>query len=152
VTFYEILVIIALILWILISAGLLVALFVVTPRLNSALTEFERISDAMTNRSIPVMEHLDEVLDQLGRVTTTLADDAEIVDRTVVRAAESMERMLELAEDRVSEVNALVSVAVEEAEETFLSTAGLLRVLRLGRGRKKRRGRLLGGERRRKFG
>lgn len=151
-TFYEILVIIALILWILISGGLLVTLFVVTPRLIRAFREFERLADVMTNRSIPVLEHLDDVLDQMGRVATTLADDAEVVDRTVVRAAESMERVLELAEDRLSEVNALVSVALEEAEDTFLSTAGLLRVLRLGKGRRKRRRRLTGGEGRRRLG
>jgi hypothetical protein len=48
--------------------------------------------------------------------------------------------MVELAEDRVSEINALLEVAVEEAEETFFSTAAIMRALRLGgRGRKRRR-------------
>ena len=56
------------------------------------------------------------------------------------RSATSVESMVELAEDRVSEINALLEVAVEEAEETFFSTAAIMRALRLGgRGRKRRR-------------
>ena len=51
-------------------------------------------------------------------------------------AGESTERMVELVEDRVTEVAALLEVVQEEAEETFLTTASLLRGLR-GRGRKK---------------
>ena len=58
----------------------------------------------------------------------------------MIRATTSVESMVELAEDRVSEINALLEVAVEEAEETFFSTAAIMRALRLGgRGRKRRR-------------
>ena len=74
---------------------------------------------------------------------------------------DSVERMLDVTEDRVSEVNALVTVAIEEAEDTFLSTAGILRAIggrdvrkkrRDNRKRRKRKDRdrwLRGGDRRR---
>ena len=37
-------------------------------------------------------------------MSTVLMADVEVVDHTIIRAAESIERMVELAEDRVSEV------------------------------------------------
>jgi hypothetical protein len=80
------------------------------------------------------------LLDQVGTVATSLADDVDRIDRTVIRATSSVEGMIELAEDRVSEINALLEVAVEEAEETFFSTAAIMRALRVGgRGRKRRK-------------
>ncbi|MFO7588922.1 MAG: hypothetical protein R6X22_12775 [Gemmatimonadota bacterium] len=145
--FYDILVIIALILWILIGTGILVTLVLVTPRLLRTLAQIDDVSDVMVNRMLPVLERSDGVVDQVGRLVDAALADMELVDRTVVRATDSVERMLEVAEERVSEVNALLSVAIEEAEDTFLSTAGLLRAVRGGRrrGRRKRKSRWLQG-------
>jgi hypothetical protein len=56
--------------------------------------------------------------------------------------------MVELAEDRVSEINALLEVAVEETEDTFFSTAAVMRALRLG-GRRINKRRATRAERRR---
>jgi hypothetical protein len=151
VTFYEILIHVGLIIWILIGGGLIVGLLIGGPQLLRTLREFDDVADVVKNRVIPVLEHSDTVLDQLGRVTNVLLEDIEVVDDTIIRAAESIERMVELTEERVSEVNALVSVAIEEAEDTFLSTASLLRAVRAG-GRKKRKRRWLGGGERRRSG
>jgi hypothetical protein len=96
-----------------------------------------------------MLEHSEEILEQMSRISAVLVADVEVVDHTIIRTAESIERIVDLMEDRVSEVNALVSVAVEEAEETFLSTAGLLRALRLGRRKRKRK---LGMGERKRFG
>ncbi len=144
--FYDILVIIALILWILIGSGILVSLVVLVPRLTRTLTELDALSDVIVNRLLPVLERSESVVDQVGRLSEAALADMELVDRTVVRATDSLERMLDVAEERVSEVNALLSVAFEEAEETFLSTAGLLRAVR-GAGRKSRRRRKKKGSR-----
>jgi hypothetical protein len=60
--------------------------------------------------------------------------------------------MIDLAEERASDLNALLAVAQEEAQETFFSLAGLVRTVRgltgKGKGRKRSR-RFLGRERRR---
>lgn len=145
--FYDLLVIIALILWILIGSGILVALVVFAPRLLRTLAEIDALSHAVTNRLLPVLERSEGVVDQVGRLADAALADMELVDRTVVRATDSVERMLEVAEERVSDLNALLSVAFEEAEETFLSTAGLLRAVRGGRrrGRRKKKSRWLQG-------
>ncbi len=147
--FQEILILTALIIWTLLGAGLILALFAVGPQLRRTLREIDRVADVVTSRALPLLEHSEEILEQMSRVSAVLVADVVVVDHTIIRATESIERIIELAEERVSEVNALVSVAVEEAEETFLSTAGLLRALRLGRRRRKRR---IGTGERRRFG
>lgn len=147
--FQDILILTALIIWTLLGAGLIFALLTVGPQTRRTMREIDRVADVVTNRALPVLEHSEEILEQLSRVSAVLVADVAVVDHTIIRAAESIERIVELAEERVSEVNALVSVAVEEAEETFLSTAGLLRALRLGRRKRKRR---IGSGERRRFG
>jgi hypothetical protein len=139
VAFYDILVIIALILWILIGSGILIGLILLVPRLLHTLSELDTLSDAVVNRLLPVLERTESVVDQVGQLADATLADMELVDRTIVRATDSVERMLDVAEERVSEMNALLSVAFEEAEETFLSTAGLLRALRDAGGRSRRR-------------
>ncbi len=153
--FYDILVLVSLILWVLIASGLLISMMVVVPRLLRGFTELDNLTRVVTTQIVPVMERLEGVTEDVAKIADAALADMELVDRTVVRAAESVDRMLGIAEERVSEINALVSVAVEEAEETFLSTAGILRAVRGGGRRKKRRRRkkddrwLRGGDRRR---
>lgn len=144
---YEILVTTALILWIVIALGMIATLLAVVPRARAALRGMEEHHSVFLNKAIPVIEELGSLAEQFGRTSSTLASSAEVIDRTVIRTTESVERMLELAEERVSEVNALLEVAIEETEETFFSTAALLRALRIGGGRRKRR-RQVRGERR----
>jgi hypothetical protein len=148
VSFYDVLVIVSLILWVLISSIAIVSVLVLLPRTLNSLRQFEQIQEKFDLKVIPVLEQAQGVLDQVGTVTTSLADDVDRVDRTVIRTTESVERMIEVAEDRVSEINALLEVAVEEAEETFFSTAAIMRALRLG-GRSRKRRRLSRGDRRR---
>ncbi len=144
----EVLVIVSLILWILVSSIATVGLLLLLPRLLRLLRQAEELHGAFQKKAVPVLDQAGQLLDQLGTVTTSLADDVEKVDRTVIRTTESVERMVELAEERVSEINALLEVAVEEAEETFFSTAAIMRALRLG-GRDRKRRKLSRGERRR---
>ena len=147
-SFFDVLVIVSLILWILVSGAAIVGLIVILPRLTSVLRRFERHQDRFDEKIVPVIEQAEGVLAQVGTITTSLVDDVDRVDRTVIRATESVERMVEVAEERVSEINALLEVAVEEAEETFFSTAAIMRALRLG-GRSRKRRRLLRRDRRR---
>lgn len=147
--FQENLILVALIIWSVLGAGMILMLVFIGPQLRRTMREIDRASDVVTSGAVPMLEHTEEILEQLSRVSAVLVADVEVVDHTIIRTAESVERIVELMEDRVSEVNALVSVAVEEAEETFLSTAGLLRALRLGRRKRKRK---IGTGERRRFG
>jgi len=149
VAFQENLILVALIIWSVLGAGMILMLVFIGPQLRRTMREIDRVSDVVTSGALPMLEHTEEILEQLSRVSAVLVADVEVVDHTIIRTAESVERIVELMEERVSEVNALVSVAVEEAEETFLSTAGLLRALRLGRRKRKRK---IGTGERRRFG
>lgn len=81
----------------------------------------------------PAVAHLEEATRTASRVTKELAEDAEGVGRALRHASDSTERMVDLVEDRVAEAAALLEVVQEEAEETFLTTASLLRGLRRGK-------------------
>ena len=138
-TFYDILVILSLILWIVLSLGTIISIAALLPRLSNGMRHLEVMAYEFEKKAFPVIEQSQQLLDQVGAVTTSLVDDVERIDRTVIRATTSVESMVELAEDRVSEINALLEVAVEEAEETFFSTAAIMRALRLGGRARKRR-------------
>jgi len=148
VSFYEILVFISLILWIALSLVAIVSMLVLLPRVLAALRQFQESHEEFLKKAFPILDQSRQLLDQVGTVATSLADDVERIDRTVIRATSSVEGMVELAEERVSEINALLEVAVEEAEETFFSTAAIMRALRLG-GRSRKRRKLSRVERRR---
>jgi uncharacterized protein YoxC len=148
VSFYEILVFISLILWIALSLVAIVSMLVLLPRVLAVLRQFQESHEEFLKKAFPILDQSRQLLDQVGTVATSLADDVERIDRTVIRTTSSVEGMVELAEERVSEINALLEVAVEEAEETFFSTAAIMRALRLG-GRSRKRRKLSRVERRR---
>ena len=137
--FYDILVHTSLVLWILIGSGLIISLIVIVPRILRGFSEFERLTDTVTNRMLPILERLDGAAQDFGKISDAALASVERIDDTVVHVTDSVERMLDVTEDRVSEVNALVTVAIEEAEDTFLSTAGILRAIGGRDVRKKRR-------------
>jgi uncharacterized protein YoxC len=141
VAFYDILVLISLILWIIFGSGLIISLILIVPRILRAVSEFDRVTDAITNRMLPIMERIDGTVQDVAKITDAAMASVERIDETVGNVTDSVERMLDVAEERVSDVNALVTVAVEEAEDTFLSTAGILRAIRGRDVRKKRRDR-----------
>ena len=139
-TFYEILVIVSLVLWIVLSLGAIISMVALLPRISKGMRQLEVMADEFEKKAFPVIEQSQQLLDQVGAVTTSLVDDVERIDRTVIRAPTSVESMVELAEDRGSEITAPVEVADDEAEEPFISTAAIRRALRLGgRARKRRR-------------
>lgn len=147
-TFYDILVMVSLILWILLCSVCIIAILRLLPGILSGRRRLDAMWDEFHQKAGPLLDQTQQVMDQVAVVANTLSDDVDRIDRTVIRATSSMEGMIELAEDRVSEINALLEVAVEEAEETFFSTAAIMRALRMGgRGRRKRR--VSRGERRR---
>jgi hypothetical protein len=148
VSFYEILVFISLILWIALSLVAIVSMLVLLPRVLAVLRQFQESHEEFLKKAFPILDQSRLLLDLVGTLETSLAVVVERIDRTVIRTSCSVEGMVELAEERVSEINALLEVAVEEAEETFFSTAAIMRALRLG-GRSRKRRKLSRGERRR---
>jgi hypothetical protein len=87
----------------------------------------------LNTRLQPVLSNIETASETATEVVERLRGDADQVGKALRNAGESTERMVELVEDRVAEVAALLEVVQEEAEETFLTTASLLRGFRRGK-------------------
>ena len=149
-SFYDFLVYASLILWCIFGSGLIVSLFLIVPKILRAFAELDHITDLFTNRMVPIMERVDGAARDISKITDAAMSGVERLDETVDHVTDSVDRMLGIAEDRVSEANALVSVALGEAEQTFLSTASLLSAVRDGFGNRDRKKRKRRRKRRRK--
>lgn len=136
-----VLTVIGLVTWILVSLGLmgfLVYSFPTLRRLRRIARQLDRILDRSEGRVEPLLEHVERVADNADYISTALRIDVETIGDTVEQASLSTRRMLDLVEDRVSDLSGFLEVVQEEAEDTFISTASALRMLR-GAGRRRRR-------------
>ena len=133
----QVLIVVALVLWILVSLALLVGLFWAAPtlrRLSALLRRLDRVLDRTERDLGPVLEHVRRSADDLDYITSAVRTDVEEVGDTVEQATETTRRLLALAEERALEINGFLAVVQEEAEESFYSTASVLRALRSRRG------------------
>ncbi|MFQ5889260.1 MAG: hypothetical protein ACE5JR_04310 [Gemmatimonadota bacterium] len=150
---FDILITVSLILWILVCLGLIVALgsgLRFLQELRARRERYDRFFEVLERRVAPLLDRAEYVVDNTQYLSSVLRADVETVSRSVSRAARSADRIMEMAEERAAELNGLLEVVQEEAEETFLSTASLLRAIR---GARRRRKRLTRGERvRRRLG
>lgn len=126
---YETVVVIGIGLWIVIS----LALFVAVLHAISILRPIGRLSTSMTelqHHLKPILRNVERASEDANYLIGTLRSDADEVGQTMRRVSDSTSRMLEMVEERVAEATALLAVVQEEAEETFLTSASLLRGLR----------------------
>lgn len=140
--------IIALAMWIALTVGFIAAIVRALPalrRFDDVVARVNRLLDITEGRLDPVLDRLGDVTDDVHFVTSSLRMDVQNVGRAVDRATGSVEEILAMAEERAAEINGLLAVVQEEAEETFLSTASVLRALRGVRRGGRRRERSGGG-------
>ena len=143
----EILTIISLVLWILLGSGMLLALVSLVPDLRRFVRSAARMESMMKDveaRSRPILGQLEQAADSANYIAAAVRSDTERVSRSLERATDSLTAIVELAEERAIEISGFLEVVQEEAEETFFSTASLLRGLRASRliaGRVQRRAR-----------
>lgn len=148
---YETMIVIGMALWILIALGLLACLAYAIKLLRSVREPVGRLAGTagdLQERLKPVIRNVERASEDVTYIVGSLRTDADDLGDALRHASESTHRMLDLAEERVAEVAALLAVVQEEAEETFLGTASLLRSLRAGRRKEsavRRIGRTIGG-------
>ena len=121
--------------WIVVAVAILVVLLSAVRQLRAVRDPLRRVSGAVSDfneRLRPVLHNAERASDQARQIAARLKGDADDVSRTVREATASTGRMVELVEERVVEVAALMEVVQEEAEATFVSTASLLRGFRRG--------------------
>ena len=132
---YETVVVIGMGLWILIALGLLACVIVALRLLAAARKPLRRVAEAaedLRERLSPAVRNVQRASEDLEYMVGAFRNDADTVGATVQRAAESADRLVAMLEERAAEINGLLEVVQEEAEETFYSTAGLLRGFRAG--------------------
>lgn len=133
---YEIMIIAGMAAWLLLALAFLVCVLYTIRLIRSAATPLDQISASVADlneRLQPVLANIEKASGSATELAERLRDDADQMGKALRGAGESTERMVELVEDRVANVAALLEVVQEEAEETFLSTASLLRGLRRGK-------------------
>jgi uncharacterized protein YoxC len=80
----------------------------------------------------PLMRHASSIADNVNYISTAVRVDIQKVSQTVAAANQRLMSSVELAEDRIKELNALLAVVQEEAESGFVTTASTLRGVRTG--------------------
>lgn len=130
---YQIMIVVGMGLWIVIALTILVCLLYAIGLLRQVRAPLGRVSSVvgdLNQRLQPVLSNVERASEQASLIAVRLRTDADDVGRSLRQASESTGRMVELVEERVAEVAALLEVVQEEAEETFFSTASLLRSFR----------------------
>ena len=141
---YETVIVIAAGLWVVIALALLVCVIYAISILRRTREPIGHVASSvreLQTRLQPVLRNVERASEDASYLVSTLRTDADEVGRSMRRVSDSTGRMLDLVEERVAEVTALLAVVQEEAEETFLTSASLLRGLR-GRRKKPRTHRL----------
>lgn len=133
----ELLIVVALVLWIVLCLVAMGSLFWAVPalrRLSRLLVRLDRVLEATEREMGPVLDHLRRSADDLDYITSAVRSDVETVGDTVDHAARTTRELLALAEERAVEINGFLEVVQEEAEDSFFATASVLRAIRGKRG------------------
>ncbi len=113
---------------------MLVAL-VVARLLWSYRTTYKKVNsllDRLHGDLAPLVRNANAIADNVNFVTTSIRTDVQKVSDTIDTANDRVQHALSLAEHRLNEFNALLSVVQDEAEGVFLSTASTVRGVRRG--------------------
>ena len=80
----------------------------------------------------PLVKHASTIADNLDYITTSVRVDIQRVNQTIAAANQRLREAVDMTETRLQEFNALLKVVQQEAEETFVSTASVVRGVRKG--------------------
>ncbi len=80
----------------------------------------------------PLMRHASSIADNMNYVTTSIRVDKQQINQTIASANARLTQAIAMTEDRLREVNALLAVVQEEAEDVFVTTASAMRGARAG--------------------
>jgi len=117
------------------SIALLVLAVALVPAAWNFRKSYAKISDMMDRiygDINPIMRHASTIADNVNYITTAVRVDVQKLSQAVAAANQKLMSSVELAEDRIKDLNALLAVVQEEAESAFISTASTVRGVRTG--------------------
>ncbi len=133
---YQTMIVIGMALWIAVAIAIFAGVvygIAALRQLRAPLREAAREAGELKTELLPLVGRLERTSALVEGWVREFEGDVEEVRGAIRNAGESTERMIALVEERVADAAALLEVVQEEAEDTFLSTASLLRGLRGGR-------------------
>ena len=99
---------------------------------RSTHTKLNGLIERLQSDVAPLIRHANAIADDVNFLTTSIRSDIQKVNNTIDSANDRVKRALTVAERRVNEFNALLSVVQNEAEGVFVSTASTVRGVRQG--------------------
>jgi uncharacterized protein YoxC len=119
----------------LVSLSLLVLTVALVPAAWNFRKSYKKVSELLDKVYAdvnPLMKHASTVADNLDYITTSVRVDIQKVNQTIAAANQRLQEAVDLTEERLHEFHALLRVVQQEAEETFISTASVVRGMRTG--------------------
>ncbi|HEX2778385.1 MAG TPA: hypothetical protein VHM30_02730 [Gemmatimonadaceae bacterium] len=119
----------------LVSISLLVLTVALVPAAWNFRKSYKKVNELLDKIYAdvnPLMKHASTVADNLDYITTSVRVDMQRVNQTIAAANQKLREAVDLTESRLQEFNALLKVVQQEAEETFVSTASMVRGVRKG--------------------
>jgi uncharacterized protein YoxC len=117
------------------SIALMILTIALVPAAWNFRKSYAKISDMMDRiygDINPIMRHASRIADNVNYITTAVRVDVQKLSQTVASANQRLMSSIDLAEERIKDLNALLSVVQEEAESAFISTASTVRGVRTG--------------------
>jgi uncharacterized protein YoxC len=117
------------------SVALMVLTIALVPAAWNFRKSYAKISDMMDRiygDINPIMRHASTIADNVNYITTAVRVDVQKLSQTVASANQRLMSSVDLAEERIKDLNALLAVVQEEAESAFISTASTVRGVRTG--------------------
>ncbi|NUO62977.1 MAG: hypothetical protein HOQ11_03645 [Gemmatimonadaceae bacterium] len=119
----------------LVSITLLVLTVALVPAAWNFRKSYKKVSELLDKIYAdvnPLMKHASTVADNLDYITTSVRVDMQRVNQTIAVANQKLREAVDLTESRLQEFNALLKVVQQEAEDTFVTTASVVRGVRKG--------------------
>ncbi len=119
----------------LVSLSLLVLTAALVPAAWNFRKSYKKINELLDKVYAdinPLTKHASTIADNLDYITTSVRVDMQRVNQTITAANQRLREAADLTEQRMQEFNALLKVVQQEAEDTFVSTASMVRGVRKG--------------------
>ncbi|UCC47952.1 MAG: hypothetical protein JSV41_10770 [Gemmatimonadota bacterium] len=110
-------------------------------RIKRSLDRVDDALDSIGRDARPVLDRARAVGENLNFIVMSVRKEVGHASETISRANERLEAALEVAEERVQELGALIEVVQGEVEDTLLTATSALRGIRTGAKLLRRRGR-----------
>ena len=100
--------------------------------LRAVIRRVHGLLDKMNGDLSPLVRNVREISDDVRGVTNSIRDDVERVNGAVTAVTDGVQRALAVSEERLGQMNALLEVVQDEAEQLFVTTASTVRGVRRG--------------------